>query len=65
MRSPEFKQMMGDRMQDSDGFTYIYGAVKDGSTVRPSSGQTKRSIRNDKCSVRAKEANFDKKAENN
>lgn len=55
MKTPEFKKMMGHRHMDSDGFTYVYGAVKDGSTVRPATANTKRARRNDKRSVKAKE----------
>lgn len=55
MKTPEFKRMIGSRMQDSDGFTYVYGAVKDGSSVRPATASTRRQIRNDKRSVRAQE----------
>lgn len=54
-KTPEFKRMMGDRKMNSDGFTYVYGATKDGSSVRPASDSTKRSIRNDKRGVKAKE----------
>lgn len=53
-KDPEFKKMMGHRMMDSDGFTYVYGAVKDGSTTRPSNATTKRCVRNDKRSTKAK-----------
>jgi hypothetical protein len=55
MRTPEFKKMIGHRMQDSDGFTYVYGRVKDGSSVRPATASTKKSIRADKRSVKNKE----------
>jgi hypothetical protein len=55
MSTPEFKKMIGHRMQDSDGFTYVYGRVKDGSSVRPASAATKKCIRADKRSVRNKE----------
>lgn len=55
MKDPEFKKMMGHRKQDSDGFTYVYGAVKDGSHTNHSSNRVgvKRQIRNDKRSVKA------------
>lgn len=52
MKTPEQKQMIGNRKQDSDGFTYVYGCVKDGSSVRSCSAATKRSIRADKRRVR-------------
>ncbi len=55
MKTPEFKKMMGGRRMDSDGFTYIYGAIKDGSSVRPATASTKKQIRSDKRSVKAKE----------
>lgn len=55
MKTPEFKKMMGHRMMDSDGFTYVYGATKDGSTVRPATAATKFAVRKDKRSVKAKE----------
>jgi len=54
MKDPEFKEMMGHRKSDDDGFTYVYGAIKDGSTVRPATATTKRQIRNDKRSVKAR-----------
>lgn len=56
-KSPEQKKMMGDRRMNSDGFTYVYGSVRDGSA----SGKTaqrasvKRSIRADKRGVKNKE----------
>ncbi len=53
--SRQFNKMMRARMMDSDGFTYVYGAVKDGSTVRPASNRTKSCIRADKRKVRSKE----------
>jgi len=57
MKDPEFKKMMGIRKQNSDGFTYVSGAVKDGSTTRPASNLTKRLRRDDKRSVKAKAMN--------
>jgi hypothetical protein len=54
-KSHFWKKMMGGRFEDSDGFTYVYGAVKDGSTVRPASATTRRCVRNDKRSVRSRE----------
>ena len=54
MKDPEFKKMIGVRMLSRDGFTYVYGKVKDGSTVRPATALTKRLIRDDKRSVKAK-----------
>ncbi len=54
-KSTHWKKMMGGRKKDGDGFTYVYGAVKDGSTVRPASATTRRCIRNDKRAVRAAE----------
>ena len=56
MKDPEFKKLMGQRQMDNDGFTYVYGAVKDGSKTNRSSNRasTKREIRNDKRSVKAK-----------
>lgn len=61
--SPEFRKMIGQRLADSDGFTYVYGRVKDGSTVRPASATTKRLARADKRKVRTREIGFAKKAE--
>jgi len=52
LKDPEFKKMIGDRMLDNGGFTYVYGAVKDGSSVRPATASTKRRKRNDKRSVK-------------
>lgn len=56
-KTPESKKMMGDRNMNSDGFTYVYGAVRDGGATgktaqRPS---VKRSIRSDKRGVKNKE----------
>jgi hypothetical protein len=54
MKDIEFKKMIGHRMVDSDGFTYVYGAAKDGSTNRSSNRpSTKRSIRAHKRGVKA------------
>jgi hypothetical protein len=55
MKDPEFKKMMGHRAQDNDGFTYVYGAIKDGSRTNRSSNRAsiKRQIRNDKRSTKA------------
>lgn len=33
-KSPEFKQMIGQRKRDSDGFTYEYGGCKGGYKSR-------------------------------
>lgn len=55
MVSNAFRKMMGDRHQNSDGFTYVYGAIKDGSTARPATASTKKSIRSDKRKVRNQE----------
>ncbi len=46
---------MGDRHMDSDGFTYIYGAIKDGSSNRPATARTRQRVRNDKRAVKARE----------
>jgi hypothetical protein len=56
MKDPEFKKMMGNRKKDNDGFTYVYGAIKDGSKTNRSSNRAgvKSEIRNDKRSVKAK-----------
>lgn len=59
--TPEFRKMMGKRLQDSDGFTYVYGKVKDGSSVRPSTATTKKCIRADKKSVKNKELKRERK----
>lgn len=58
MITPEFRKMMGHRMMNSDGFTYVYGRVKDGSSVRPATASTKRAIRADKRGVRRRELQF-------
>lgn len=55
VKTNAFKKMMGDRRNDSDGFTYVYGAVKDGSTCRPATAATKKAIRADKRKVRNEE----------
>jgi len=47
--------MMGVRLMNLDGFTYVYGSVKDGSSVRPATAATRRCIRSDKRSVRSRE----------
>lgn len=54
-KTPEFKKMMTWRRKNGDGFTYVYGAIKDGSSVRPATQNTKRAARNDKRSTKAKE----------
>jgi hypothetical protein len=56
MNDPEFKKMMGHREMDSDGFTYVYGAIKDGSKVNHTGNRAsvKRQRRNDKRSVKQK-----------
>lgn len=54
-KTPELKKMMGIRKRDSDGFTYVYGSIKDGSTNRSASAATKAAIRAHKRGVRAKE----------
>lgn len=54
MKDPEFKHMMRHRFMNSDGFTYVYGAIKDGSSVKLANATTKRCIRNDKRSVKNK-----------
>jgi hypothetical protein len=54
-KSVHWRKMIGERMMNSDGFTYVYGAVKDGSTVRPASQTTLRMIRHDKRAVKARE----------
>jgi hypothetical protein len=56
MKDPEFKKMMGHRQMDSDGFTYVYGSIKDGSKVNHTGNRAsvKRARRNDKRSVKQK-----------
>lgn len=56
-KTPESKKMMGDRKINSDGFTYVYGAVRDGSATgkTPQRASVKRSIRSDKRGVKNKE----------
>jgi hypothetical protein len=48
MKDPEFKKLMGQRRLNNDGFTYVYGAAKDGSKTNRSANRasTKREIRN-------------------
>ena len=41
-------------MLDSDGFTYVYGRVKDNSSVRPATASTKRAVRHDKRGAKQK-----------
>jgi hypothetical protein len=53
MKEPEFKKMIGDRMKDSDGFTYPYGAAKDGPTKKSRSQSIRSQIRSDKRKVKA------------
>ena len=55
-KTPEFRKMMGIRRMNSDGFTYVYGAVKDGSSVRPATRATRQSIRADKRGIKQDEA---------
>jgi hypothetical protein len=55
VKTPEFRKMMGVRHMNSDGFTYVCGASKDGSSVRSATAATRRCIRNDKRSVRSQE----------
>jgi hypothetical protein len=53
MKTNEFRKMMGDRHMDSDGFTYIYGAIKNGSSNRAATARTRQRVRNDKRAVKA------------
>ena len=54
-KSPEFKQMIGDRIMNSDGFTYGYGKVNEYSTTYRHKETVKRCKRADKRSVKNKE----------
>lgn len=52
----EFKQLLGYRKNDDDGFTYRYGKHKGGYTKRSRhTNAIKRMVRNDKRAVRQKE----------
>lgn len=53
--TPEFKKMMGERMINSDGFTYGYGRANEYSTTYRHKETTERCRRNDKRSVKQKE----------
>ena len=57
MKSPHFKAMIGGRMRDSDGFTYVYGAAKHCSQTNRSGNRpsVKAAIRADKRRVRTLE----------
>ena len=54
MTTPEFRKMIGRRMRDNDGFTYVYGKAKGGYTQR-STAATKRCIRADKRGTKREE----------
>lgn len=53
MKTIEFKQMLGNRKSDSDGFTYPYGKFKFNKNTRSNSIRSQ--IRYDKRSVKSKE----------
>jgi hypothetical protein len=54
-KDPEFKQMIGQRLKDSDGFTYEYGQCKGGyKNGQKFKELINRCRRNDKRSVRLK-----------
>ena len=58
--SPEMKVMLGCRLEDSDGFTYVHGKCKAGRLKRPRNRMaTSRHIRTDKRRVKAKEMAFE------
>jgi hypothetical protein len=63
VKSPEFRRMIGDRKKDSDGFTYVYGCVKMGGSVRPATARCKARRRNDKRSIKAQEIRFERNNE--
>jgi hypothetical protein len=51
----EFKKMIGNRMNNDDGFTYVYGKAKGGYNRKSRATKANRiSVRNDKRSVKAK-----------
>lgn len=55
-KSPEFKEMIGGRIMDSDGFTYTYGKTSNEyRNKKRNKNVANRSRRNDKRSVKAKE----------
>ena len=53
--SIEFKQMIGQRRRDSDGFTYGYGVANEYSTTYRHNESKARCRRNDKRSVKQRE----------
>ena len=50
----EFRDMMGDRADDCDGFTYLYGKYKDGRHAARNKKSLRASVRNDKRSIKQK-----------
>ena len=59
MKSPEFKQMIGGRKMNSEGFTYEYGAAKGGYKRASRYKQLiARCRRADKKSVKRQEMKF-------
>lgn len=55
MKTPEFKKMIGERLNDADGFTYGYGRANEYSTTGRHNETKNRCRRADKRSVKAKE----------
>lgn len=54
-KDPEFKKMIGYRLDNSDGFTYVYGRAKGGYNRKSRATQkNKRCVRHDKRAVKAK-----------
>ena len=54
-QSPEFKQKIGERRSNSDGYTYCYGKVDEYSNDYRHKELIARCRRSDKRSVKAKE----------
>lgn len=54
-KSIYWKKMMGDRMINNDGFTYVYGRAKGGFKRRVSTATIDRCRREDKRKVKAAE----------
>lgn len=54
-KSIAWKKMMGERAQNDDGFTYIYGRAKGGFRGCVSRASIRRMVRADKRAVRAAE----------
>lgn len=54
-KTTSWKKMIGERRNNSDGFTYVYGVAKGGYKSSLSKNTIKKCIRNDKRRVRREE----------